>query len=80
VPVAYVLINTEVGTEREVLERLREVPEVKEAYIVFGVYDIIAKVSVERQEQLGEVVTSKLRRLPNVRHTLTLVAVEGFER
>jgi len=80
VPVAYVLINTEVGTEREVLERLREVPEVKEAYIVFGVYDIIAKVSVEHQEQLGEVVTSKLRRLPNVRHTLTLVAVEGFER
>ncbi|MEM1521620.1 MAG: Lrp/AsnC ligand binding domain-containing protein [Thermofilaceae archaeon] len=79
-PVAYVLINTEVGAEREVLEKLREIPEVVEAYIVFGIYDVIAKVSVDRQELLGEVVTNKLRRLEKVRHTLTIIAVEGFER
>ncbi len=79
-PVAYVLINTEVGAEREVLERLREIPEVTEAHIVFGIYDVIVKVQVERQDQLGEVISSKIRRIERVRYTLTLLSVEGFAR
>lgn len=79
-PTAYILMNTEVGAEKEVLEKLKEIPEVVEAYIVFGIYDIVAKVKVDRQENLGEVVTSKLRRIEKVRYTLTVLAVEGFER
>lgn len=80
VPVAYVLINTEAGAEREILERLKGIQEVEEAYIVFGIYDIVAKIRVERQEQLGDVVTNKLRRIAKVRYTLTILAIEGFER
>ena len=79
-PVAYILMNTEVGSEKEVLEKLKEIPEIVEAYIVFGIYDIVAKIRVDRQESLGEVVTSKLRRIEKVRYTLTVLAVEGFER
>jgi len=77
---AFVLVSTEIGAEREVLEKLREFPEVAEAYIVYGVYDLVVKVKVERPEDLKEVVTSKIRRLEKVRSTLTMIAVEGFER
>jgi len=63
-----------------VLERLRELPEVAEAYIVYGVYDLVVKIKVEEPNQLKEVVTSKIRRIERVRSTLTMIAVEGFER
>ncbi|HDD33673.1 MAG TPA: Lrp/AsnC family transcriptional regulator [Thermofilaceae archaeon] len=77
---AFVLISTEIGAERDVLERLRELPEVAEAYIVYGVYDLVVKIKVEEPNQLKEVVTSKIRRIERVRSTLTMIAVEGFER
>lgn len=43
-PQAFVLINSEIGAEEEVLNTLRSMESVKEAYIVYGVYDIIARV------------------------------------
>jgi DNA-binding Lrp family transcriptional regulator len=79
-PTAFVLISTDVGAEKEVLEKLRELPEVAEAHVVYGVYDLVVKVRVERQEDLREVLTNKLRRMEKIRSTLTMLAVEGFER
>ena len=74
---AFVFINVESGSENEVLERLREVPEVKESYFVYGVYDIVAKVETDSMERLKEVISSKVRRLDNVRSTLTTIVIEG---
>jgi DNA-binding Lrp family transcriptional regulator len=79
-PTAFVLISTDVGAEKEVLEKLRELPEVAEAHVVYGVYDLVVKVRVERQEDLREVLTNKLRKMEKIRSTLTMLAVEGFER
>ncbi len=42
--VAFVLINAEVDAEREVFEVLKAIPGIKEAHMVYGVYDIIARV------------------------------------
>lgn len=77
---AFVLVSTDVGAEREILDRLKELPEVVEAYIVYGVYDLVVKVTVNRQEDLKDIITNKIRKLDKVRSTLTMVAVEGFER
>lgn len=78
--VAFVLVSTEIGAEKEVLEKLKEIPEVSEAYIVYGVYDIVAKVSVEDVNKLRDIITTKIRRLDRVRSTLTMITVEGFQR
>jgi len=43
-PLAFVLINAEIGEEAEVLKALKKVENVKEAYLIYGVYDIIARV------------------------------------
>ncbi len=43
-PQAFVLINSEIGAEEEVLNALKNMENVKEAYIVYGVYDIVARV------------------------------------
>jgi DNA-binding Lrp family transcriptional regulator len=74
-PIAFVLINSEIGSENEVLQKLHELKNVKEAYIVYGVYDIIVKVEAESMDKLKEMITWNIRRLDKVRSTLTMIVV-----
>ncbi|MEM0313549.1 MAG: Lrp/AsnC ligand binding domain-containing protein [Candidatus Bathyarchaeia archaeon] len=75
-PKAFVLINTEIGSETEVVKELRKIEGVEEAYPVYGVYDIVAKVSAETMDKLKEIVTWRIRRLDKVRSTLTMIIIE----
>ncbi|MEM3703062.1 MAG: Lrp/AsnC ligand binding domain-containing protein [Candidatus Bathyarchaeia archaeon] len=75
-PKAFVLINTEIGSEADVLKDLRKIEGVEEAFAVYGVYDIIAKVNAETMDKLKEIVTWRIRRLDKVRSTLTMIIIE----
>ncbi|HVP92641.1 MAG TPA: Lrp/AsnC ligand binding domain-containing protein [Acidobacteriota bacterium] len=75
-PTAFVLINTEIGSEADVLKDLKKVEGVEEAYAVYGVYDIIARVKSDTMDRLKETVTWRVRRLDKVRSTLTMIVVE----
>jgi len=75
-PKAFVLINTETGFMDEVLKELSKIKGVKEAYSVYGVYDIIAKVEAETMEGLKDIVTWRIRKISNVRTTLTMIVIE----
>ena len=74
---ALVLINTETGSEQEVLDELRKIDAVKESYMVYGVYDIVAKVGADTMDKLKDIVTWNVRRLDKVRSTLTMIVIEG---
>ncbi len=76
-PKAFVFATVDAGSENDVVKRLRDVPEVKEAYSVYGVYDVVAKVETDSMDRLKEVITSKIRGLDKVRSTLTTMCVEG---
>ena len=60
---AFVLINSEIGAETEVLEALEAIPEVKEAHMIYGVYDIIAKVEADTGQELKDAISLRIRRL-----------------
>jgi len=75
-PLAFVLINTEIGSESEVLGALRKIDAVEEAYMVYGVYDVVAKVRGDTMDKLKEIVTWHVRRLDKVRSTLTMIVIE----
>ena len=75
-PMAFVLINTEIGSESEVLGSLRKIDAVEEAYMVYGVYDVVAKVRANTMDKLKEIVTWHVRRLDKVRSTLTMIVIE----
>ena len=79
-PTAFVLINTEIGSEADVLKKLKNVEGVDEAFAVYGVYDIIARVRADSMDKLKEIVTWKVRRLDKVRSTLTMIVVEGSQK
>jgi len=75
-PLAFVLINTEIGSESEVLGSLRKIDTVEEAYMVYGVYDVVAKIRADTMDKLKEIVTWHVRRLDKVRSTLTMIVIE----
>ena len=74
--IAYVLINTEIGSIPEVLKAIRKIENVVEAQSVYGVYDIVAKIEADSMGALKDIVTWKIRRLNNVRSTLTMISME----
>jgi DNA-binding Lrp family transcriptional regulator len=76
VPMAFVLINTEIGSESEVLAALKKIDAVEEAYMVYGVYDVVAEVKADTMDKLKEIVTYQVRRLDKVRSTLTMIVIE----
>lgn len=74
---AYVLINTEIGGEEDVIAQLKNMKEVEEVSVVYGVYDIVAKITSDTMENLKEIITTKVRHLNKVRSTMTMIAAES---
>ena len=75
-PSAYVLFNVSPGLEDQVLLEARKVGNIQEAYVSYGVYDLIIKATADTMTDLKELVTYKLRNIPNVTSTLTLMIEE----
>jgi DNA-binding Lrp family transcriptional regulator len=69
---AYVVIHSDKGEEYNILKNLSHIPEVKEADVVFGYYDIICKVETSEYKTLENIITKAIRKLPHVRTTMTL--------
>ncbi len=76
-PMAFVLINADLGAEEDLVKQLKEIEYVSEVYVVYGVYDIVAKVKADTMDRVKETITWKVRRLDRVRSTLTMIVVEG---
>ena len=69
---AYMLISCEIGEERSLYSQLKEIPEIKNCLITYGSYDIVAEFVTDSASQINEIITSKIRKLPNIRSTITL--------
>ncbi|MGD6807917.1 MAG: Lrp/AsnC ligand binding domain-containing protein [Candidatus Bathyarchaeia archaeon] len=74
------LVNTEVGEESKVLERIKKIEEVEEAHTLWGVYDIMVKIKADSIDKLKETIKSYLRRMDNVNALLTLMIVEATHK
>ena len=75
-PRAYVLFNVESGSEENVLKQLKNINNVEEAYVSYGVYDLVIRVKANTMEELKDAVTHKIRTIKQVRSTLTLIMME----
>jgi DNA-binding Lrp family transcriptional regulator len=75
---AVVLIQAERSALPTLGGKLADIPGVAEAYSVTGEWDFVAIVRVPRHEQLAEVITGQLVKLPGVSRTQTMVAFEVF--
>jgi len=71
---AFVLVNAELGYEEDVLHEIRKLNDVKEAYLVYGMYDIMVKVEGPSVEKVKDTVNMKIRKLDKIRSTLTMIS------
>ena len=77
--VAYVLFKVSSGSEREVCQKLIEFDEVLHADIIFGEYDVVAKVKTPELDKLEEFVSLKVRNVPNVLVTSTMIVSREYK-
>ena len=72
-PTAYVLLNTEIGAENQVLKALRRIEGVEEAHNLWGVYDIIVNVQAETMEKLKYIITKRIEKVGRINSKLTMI-------
>ena len=74
---AYILINCELGSEELIIQQLKNIDNISEVSGTFGAYDILAKIESPTVETLREIITWKIRKIDQIRSTLTLMGIEG---
>jgi DNA-binding Lrp family transcriptional regulator len=77
---AVVLINVRNEETSRVAEELSGDPGVSEVYSVAGNYDLVAVLRVKDNESLASLVTERLRKVPGITRTETLIAFRAYSR
>lgn len=83
-PTAYVLLNSDLGSDETIISKVKEILD-KEENIkyevqgVYGVYDIVLKISSDNSEKLRGVITNKIRKIDKVQSTLTMMVIQEQE-
>lgn len=75
--ITFILINCELGSEESIIKQLKSIEGVKEVHGAFGAYDILVKIEADTVEKLREIITWKIRKIENIRSTLTLMGIDG---
>ena len=83
-PTAYVLLNSDLGSDQAIISKVKEILDNEEnikyeVQGVYGVYDIVLKVSSDNSEKLRGVITNKIRKIDKVQSTLTMMVIQEQE-
>ncbi len=76
-PTAYILLNTEIGAENQVLKALKKIEGVEEAHNLWGVYDIIANIEAESMEKLKYIISKRIGKIGKINSKLTMIITEN---
>lgn len=82
-PTAYVLLNSDLGSDESIINEVKQILASEEITFevqgVYGVYDIILKLSSSDAENLRSVITNKIRKIGKIQSTLTMMVIEEQE-
>lgn len=76
---AYILFKVSSGAEREVCQKIVDLDEVLVTGIIYGEYDLVAKVSVPSLEALEEFIAERIRTVPNILVTSTMIIAREYK-
>ena len=84
-PTSYILINSDLGTDESIITKIKEILADKkdiqyEIRGVYGVYDIVLKLSSDDIETLRSIITNKIRKITSVESTLTMMVIEEQDK
>jgi DNA-binding Lrp family transcriptional regulator len=80
-PTSYILINSDLGTDETIIKNIKEsLADEKDIQYkikgVYGVYDIVLKLTSENENTLRSTITNKIRKIVSVQSTLTMMVIE----
>ena len=84
-PTTYILINSDLGSDMEIIQKIKQILD-KESGVkyevqgVYGVYDIIVKITADSMDHLRSIITSNIRKIDKVYSTLTMMVIEEQEK
>jgi len=73
VTIAYVLINCDLGAEETIMEKLKEIEQVKEVFGTIGTHDMMVKLDAENFEKVRDIVSRNIQKIEKIRTISTLV-------
>ena len=73
---AYLFINTEIGSESSVLKALKKVEGVEEAHGIIGIYDIVARIKTDTRDKLNSIIAKKIGGNEKITAKLTVLIRE----
>lgn len=81
-PTAYVLLNSDLGSDASIIDAVRDILDSEtgvqyEVQGVYGVYDIVLKITASQSDTLRSIVTDKIRGISKVQSTLTMMVIDG---
>ena len=84
-PTTYILINSDLGSDVEIIKKIKQILDTEsgikyEIQGVYGVYDIIVKITANSMDILRSIITNKIRKVDKVYSTLTMMVIEEQER
>ena len=82
-PTAYVLLNSDLGSDESIITEVKQILDKEnityEVQGVYGVYDIVLKLSSDDAEKLRAIITNNIRKISKVQSTLTMMVIEEEE-
>jgi DNA-binding Lrp family transcriptional regulator len=72
----FVLLNCDLGSEEYIIEELKQMPNIKNAHLTFGAYDVIAEINTKDQQTFDKTVAG-IRKLTRVVSTMTLSVINS---
>lgn len=83
-PIAFILLNSDLGSDQEIITKLKEMLAVEkgikyEVQGVYGIYDIVVKIEAANSDLLRTIITNKIRKIDKVQSTLTMMVIEEQE-
>lgn len=75
-PTSYILVNCTLGSEEKIITEIAKLSDVKEVRGTYGVHDIFVKVKSDNTETMNHTITNKIRKIPGITSTVTLVVIE----
>ncbi len=82
-PTAYVLLNSDLGSDESIIDEVKQILAEEDVTFevqgVYGVYDIVLKLSSGDSENLRAIITNKVRKISKVQSTLTMMVIEEQE-
>lgn len=80
-PTAYVLLNSDLGSDESIIGEVKQILASENAKFeiqgVYGVYDIVLKLTADDPEELRGIITDRIRKIGKVQSTLTMMVIEG---